>query len=371
MRLAFLQYPCRRAAAVLKRGLRRLAGCACSKSDHARRHSPAGFLGACGLGLLLLFHPAQAARAAQACASNGVPLGEGVAERPALQPLGPDRWWVAAERGEPDAANAGRTAQLLLVRDGARLWLVGSGPTPAFGAALACAVRQTVQRAVTDIVNTRAAPELAMGNAAFPGARLWALPDVARAMQARCLGCQQRLKAQIGAAGASLTPLSIRVPTRHVGVDGQATGRLGPFDWLALPRNASERTLVLRVRADRRADAAPVVLAQGLLWVGDVPDLRGTQADTLRGSWRTLRDWVGDSAVLGEQGGWADGSAIDAHSAYLQALQAVVEPALARGDLWGAAPLDLPAWQALPGYGTRHPLNVQHLWLALEPTIFR
>lgn len=296
-------------------------------------------------------------------------------ELPALQPLGPQRWWVAAERGEPDANNGGRTVQLLLVRDGARVWLVGSGPTPAFGAALACAVRQTVHRAVTDIVNTRAVPELAMGNVAFSGARLWALPDVARAMQARCVSCQQRLKAQLGTAGASLQAADIRAPTRPVGVDGQAAGRLGPFDWLALPRNASERTLALRLRGrsgtDGTAPADGIVLAQGLLWVGDVPDLRGTQASVLLDSWRALRDWVGDAPVLGEQGGLGGARDIDAHTAYLQALHGVIEPALARGDAWGVAPLDLPPWQALPGYALRHPLNVQHLWLALEPTIFR
>jgi hypothetical protein len=273
---------------------------------------------------------------------------------------------VAAERGEPDAANAGRTVQLLLVRDAARLWLVGSGATPAFGAALACAVRQTLRRTVTDIVNTRAAPELAMGNVAFPGARLWALPDVARAMQARCLRCQARLKEQLGAAGASLQPAAIRVPRQNIGRGGQTTGRLGPFDWLALPRKAGERTLVLRLRgADR------VVLAQGLLWADDVPELRDTQPAVLLASWRALRDWVADAPLLGEQGGLSDARDIDAHVAYVQALQAVVETALARGDLWGASPLDLPAWQALPGYGLRHPMNVQHLWLALEPTIFR
>ncbi len=326
-----------------------------------QRHRPTGFHGACFAALWSLLcglHPAQAATACAQRAEAG-PL-------PALQPLGRQRWWVAAERGEPDAANAGRTVQLLLVGDGARLWLVGSGPTPAFGAALACAVRWTLHRSVTDIVNTRAAPELAMGNGAFPGARLWALPDVARAMQARCGVCQARLKDQLGAAGASLQPAAIRAPTRPVGREGQTTGRLGPFDWLALPRSVPERTLVLRLRG-----ADPLVLAQGLLWVGDVPELRGSRADLLLASWRALRDWAAGSPLLGEQGGFGHARDIDAHIDYLQALQAATEAALARGDLWGASPLDLPAWQPLPGYALRHPLNVQHLWLALEPTIFR
>ena len=320
--------------------------------------------------LLLLVWPAPATSAGTNANTAACTGPAASADLPVLQPLGRQRWWVAAARGEPDAVNAGRTAQLLLVRDGRRLWLVGSGPTPAFGAALACVVQRTLHRAVSDLVNTRAAPELAMGNAAFPQARVWALPDVARAMRLHCGDCQTRLKAQLGAAGDSLRAASIRVPTRAIGRDGQAAGRLGPFDWLALPRHAHERVLALRLHASL-AGQEGLLLAQGLLWVGDLPDLRGTEAASLLASWQALRNWAGAAAVLGEQGGLADGQAIESHIAYLQALQGLIGPALARGEVLGSSPLDLPDWQAAPGYALRHPLNVQHVWLALEPALFR
>jgi hypothetical protein len=282
---------------------------------------------------------------------------------PVLQPLGPNTWWLAAARGVPDANNAGVTAQLLVARDADRLWLVGSGPTPDFGAALAVAIQQTTGRKVTDIVHTRAAPELAMGNAAFPNARLWALPEVAQAMQTRCLECQQKLKSQIGAAGASLQPEAIRAPGLH-GVVG--AGPMGPFDWRALPRADGDAVLVLRHRRDA------VVLAQGLLWAGDVPDLRNT-GPAFAESLRALQAWSAGQRLIGEQGGLAQAADIVSHLAYLAALQQAVQQRLQRGEVWGgnAEQIELPAFAHMPSYATRHAANVQHLWLALEPTLFR
>lgn len=285
---------------------------------------------------------------------------------PRLQALGPATWWVAAARGAPDPGNGGVTVQALVARDGeARIWLVGSGPTPAYGARLACAIQAATGAAVTDIVDTRAAPELAMGSVAFAGARIWALPDVMRVMQARCATCQANLKAEIGAvAGASLVPASIRAPTRSVGEGDR--GSVGPFDWIAFERAPGERVLVLRHRADH------VVVAQGLVWAGDVPDLRNLSTAMLERSLVALEDWIGSSdALLGEQGGVADARALRRELDYLAALRGVVAPALARGDLLGQDALELPPYAALPSYAQRHPLNVQHLWAELEPGLFR
>ena len=284
-----------------------------------------------------------------------------------LRPVGPNLWRVAAARGEPDASNAGLTAQLVVVRDGARVWLIGSGPTPAFGAALACAVEHRLGRAVTDVVNTRPAPELAMGNVAFAGARLWALPDVIATMQARCLGCLERLQARIGAAGASLRPEHIRVPALPVGAPGTARGVLGPFAWRAFERAPGERVLVLRHRRER------IVVAQGLLWAGDVPDLRDTRSATLRASLRALRRFAAGARLLGEQGGVAGPSALAQQIAYIDALRRAAWPHLVRGDVDGAAGagVELPAFAGLPGYARLHRLNVQRVWRELEPTIFR
>jgi hypothetical protein len=295
---------------------------------------------------------------------------------PALQPAGQGRWWLPASNREPDADNGGLTAQLVAVREGDRLWLVGSGPTPAFGARLACALRAATGLAVTDIVHTRAAPELAMGNAAFPQARLWALPEVLVAMRARCEECQSRLKGQIGAAGDSLQPGSIRPPTLAIAAPGVGSGQLGPFEWRAVARAPGDRVLVLRHGPSMppvSTDDPGLVIAQGLVWAQDVPDLHGLQSETLQDTWMALQGWVGTARLLGEQGGLSDAKALAEHVAYLTALRSAIAPFLAQGDLWGAVGqgVALPAYRDCPRYDSRHPLNVQRLWLELEPTLFR
>lgn len=281
---------------------------------------------------------------------------------PPLLPVATNVWRVPAAGTEPDPTNGGATIQLVLVRDGMRLWLVGSGPTPAFGAALACAIERMTGRQVTDVVNTRAAPELALGNFAFPRARLWALPDVIVAMRARCAQCQDQLRSRIGAAGESLHPDRIRAPTLAVGRATQATGRLGPFVWHALPRRRGERTLVLRHRG--------IVIAQGLLWPGDVPDLRDTHAATMTTTLHRLRGLSSGAMLLGERGAPAAAAQLDSHLAYLEGLRNSLASQL--GSAEGASvSADLPAFAGLPGYPTTHPLNVQRMWRELELELFR
>jgi hypothetical protein len=314
-----------------------------------------------GLVLTMLSVLAPCAAASDAC------KGIDVTRLPALSKLSRHLWRVAAARGEADESNRGVTTQIVLARDGARLWLIGSGPTPAFGAALSCAVEKTIGRAVTDVINTRPAPELALGNIAFAGARLWALPDVIAAMRARCLQCQERLKARLGAAGASLLPESIRAPSVPVAALGVDAGRLGPFAWRALERQPGERVLVLRHRQDA------VVVAQGLLWADDVPDLQDTRSDAMLASLHALRAFALGSRLLGEQGDVSALSAVTRHIGYIESLRQAVQPHLIRGDVQGAAgaEIELPEFADLPGYALRHPLNVQRVWRELEPTIFR
>ncbi|CAN5466791.1 hypothetical protein BH11PSE9_BH11PSE9_27380 [soil metagenome] len=283
-------------------------------------------------------------------------------------------WRVPAASGEPTPANGGATAQLVLVIDHDRLWtnhdrlwLIGTGPTPAFGAALACDIERTTGRRVTDVIVTRAAPELSMGNVAFANARLWALPDVIDAMRERCGQCMARSKARLGEAGESLSDEAIRVPGRPIGAAHRAEGRIGPFDWLAVERAPGEQVLVLKLKA------SAVVVAQGLLWAGDVPDLRDTRSDAMLASLRALQAFAGGARVLGEQGGVAGLGGIAGHIAYIEALRSAVRGHLARGDVQGAAgsEVDLPAFATLPGYALRHPLNVQRVWRELEPDVFR
>lgn len=302
-------------------------------------------------------------------AADCTPSAQSVPFAPQLHALGAGRWWVAADRGEATPANGGVVAQALLLRAGPRWWLVGSGPTPAWGEALACAARAATgaEAEVGDLIDTRAQPELVLGNAAFPAARVWALADVARAMATRCRDCVARLSERIGAAAASLDADAIRLPTHRLGRHGASQGRLGPFHWWALPRARGERTLVLR------ADDPALLIAQGLVWVGGVPNLRDTDSAVLLASLRRLRGLADGAVVLGEQGGPGSVADIDRHIAYLLALRAAVRAAVERGSdqVAALAAITLPDFADLAGHAEVHALNRQRVWRELEAEAFR
>lgn len=272
-------------------------------------------------------------------------------------PLGGGVWWVPAADGESSPANRGNVSNLLVARDGRRLWLVGSGPSPAFGRALACRARQHFGRAVTDVIDSWARAELVLGNAGFPAARLWAHREVAAAMGEQCPHCIERLRERIGPAATDLGEQPARLPARLL--DG-AQGRLGPFDWWALPRAAGRITTVWRHRA------SGVTSAHGLLWFDGPPDGRDAALQTLAESTARLAGKVtAGTRWIGEQGppGPADAPLLQA--AYWHALLGAAARGVAAGELAGDVP-DMPGWPAALVDHPRHPLNWQRAWRQAE-----
>lgn len=288
---------------------------------------------------------------------------------PALAAVAPGLWRLpVADGAEPDAGNGGRTVQLVFaVDDDGRGWLVGSGPSPAFGGQLAAALAAQGLPPVAAIVHTRAHPALALGNAAFPAATAWALRAVAARMAANCPDCVARLRAELGdGADASLAADAVRVPQSLVDADGATAGRLGPFEWQAASRGPEAPLLLLRHRA------SGAVIAQGLLWAGAVPSLAEADAQALGAAWRALRRQLGPHGrAIGEQGAVAGAASVQRHLDYLDVLRDAVDARLQAGDseAGAAAAIVLPAFAGLPGYGRRHPLNVQRLWREREAAL--
>ena len=326
--------------------------------------------------------PICAASPKLACALDG--SGTGMPPL-VLQAVARDVWRVPVANGEADPGNGGWVTQPVVVRDGARVWLIGSGPTPAQGLRLRCAISAAVGREVTDVINTRAHPELALANLAYAGARVWALDDVAAAMEQRCLQCLDRLRRRLSerdrddpreAAGQAadaispqdpamtLHPLTIRTPDHLLHGD---SGTLGPFDWWAIERAAGERTLLLLHRRSRW------LIAQGLVWAGDVPNMRETTLDEMAAALERLRKIAvrpDVRGVLGEQGEPGSASDVMDHLEYLAQLRQRTEQALDRGDVEGARPIELPAFADRPGYAAYHGLNRQRVWRLLERRLF-
>ena len=84
-----------------------------------------------------------------------------------FEPLGDGLWRIPAEAGEADARNRGRVSNLLLARAGegreASLWALGSGPSPAFGRALACQARRRLGLPIRQAISPWTRPEAVLG----------------------------------------------------------------------------------------------------------------------------------------------------------------------------------------------------------------
>lgn len=284
----------------------------------------------------------------------------GACELLPLVPLGAGLWWVPAAGADSDAANRGHAAHVLLARQGGRLWALGAGPTPAWGARLACTARRQLGRAVDDVVVPWAQAELALGLRGVGAARSWAHAQVADAMHEQCPHCVDRLRQRLGPAAADLGDDPAQQPARRF---TGAQGRLGPFDWWALPRSADRVATVWRHRA------SGVTFAPGLLWGDGPPDLRDTDVALFARSLQALlaglppaTRWVGQTGAL------LDAAQLRAQLAYVQALQAAAVQALEAGQLSAAAPALSASADVLPapGVAERHALNWQRVWRQAE-----
>lgn len=296
---------------------------------------------------MVLFAAALLAVAVQACPVPAWPI----------ETIGPDVWLVRGAVGDATSDNRGRTSNLMVVRHERRVWLVGSGPSPASARALDCQLRRDFGLRVTDVIAPWARPELVLGQRAWPRATRWAHADIRRSMQKRCAACVPALRARIGDAAADLgTADPVLLPERLLQGDH---GELGPFRWWRLRRGDEHSVTLWRLR-DR-----PLWLAHGLLWSDGPPDAREADVATLADSIERLQRLVmadGPGArCVPEQGGLLDPLAVAAQLSYWRNLRAAAAQATRRGEVEGSPPapgLAGPAaWESHP----RHALNWQRV----------
>lgn len=328
----------------------------------------AGVLRRAGLGLLLALAVPLAAQAA--CTGLAQPLQPWPA-------LGPGVWWLPAARGDSSPANRGQVSNLLLVRDGdgksVRWWLVGSGPSPAFGRALACQIRRQLGARATDVISPWARPELVLGMAGLQAAaprhaiRHWAHAQVALAMAAQCPHCVERLALRLGPAASDLGDDPIRLPDQRLTGD---QGRLGPFDWWTLPRSDGRVVTVWRLA---RPGRPALWLAPGLLQGDGPPDGRDADLALLAPSAQRLADLAAADGLaalfLGEQGPPLPAGAPLQHARYWADLLARARAAVLHGDDETAP---APGWPGLPAGWAQapwHALNWQRAWRQAEAAV--
>jgi hypothetical protein len=278
-----------------------------------------------------------------------------------LQALAWQVWWIAGAPGDASAENRGAISNLLVVAQGRRTWLLGSGPSSAYGRALACQIRRQLGRRVTDVIAPWPRPELVLGQAGLGPVRRWAHADVASTMRERCLRCVERLRQRLGAAAGDLGPTPIALPTRLL---HGSHGQLGPFLWWRLERTPGTPVTIWRL-ADQ-----PLWSGHGLLWADDAPDLRDASLAAMQAATRELQTLAeGDGAAarwLPEQGAIQNADAPQRHLRYWRALQAAVSAAYERGETGSEAPATLAELPDAWPLGLRHQLDWQHVWRSTE-----
>lgn len=304
---------------------------------------------------------------------------------PAIAPwqsLAPGLWWLPGAAGDSDAGNRGAISNLLLAIDGERTWLIGGGPSLAYGRALAADIGCRLGRTVTDAVAPWPRPELVLGLAglsdptmAAAPVRLWAHADVAAAMDERCSHCVERLALRLAEHADDLgDPRQIPRPD-HL-LQG-AAGEIGPWRWWRIERTPGTATTVWQHQP------SGVVSAHGLSWSDGAPDLRDATLEGILAAVERLLDlqaslsadpdarplrWVPEQGPVGTP---AARSAPAAQAAYWRALREAVDAALAAGQgETEPPPARLPGVPSELTQGERHALNWQRAWREREDKAF-
>lgn len=281
-----------------------------------------------------------------------------------LLPLAADLWWLAAHEGDADAANRGVVSNVLLAPHQGSLWLLGSGPSPAFGRALLREIRRRWPLQSLELISTWAHPESVLGVSGMPQARHRAHTEVAQQMQQRCPGCLQRLAARMGEASADLEVSAASTPIRIPGLQFTgSSGRLGPFEWHRRRRAADVTVTVWRHRA------SGLVHAPGLIWGDAPPDGRDADVFDLAAELADLLNWGRQAGVqrwLGQQGREVGTPMVESAAAYWRLLTERAMQGQDSGDDGHRPPEDLPG---VPPHWLTHPLhglNWQRSWRQAE-----
>lgn len=308
---------------------------------------------------LWLFGLPDPVRAEPAAATEAVPWNASdLAAR--LHRLEGDLCLLQAHEGDADARNRGWVSNVLIAPQGRLLWILGSGPSPAFGAALSALCESLWPRARRLVVSPWAHPESVLGLSGLVHAQHIAQSEVAEQMARRCPGCLERLAHRMGGAAVDLGQSPIRLPDRTL--DG-ASGTLGPFDWDLLRRAPDVAVTVWRHRA------SGLVFAPGLLWGDSPPDARDGALDDLQAAARALVHdprWRTSARWIGQQGGEVDGSVPRQTAAYWVGLERQAEQAIERGDDGFTPPRVMPGVPSPWLHRPQHELNWQRVWRQVE-----
>ncbi|MEQ8232636.1 MAG: quinoprotein relay system zinc metallohydrolase 1 [Gammaproteobacteria bacterium] len=167
--------------------------------------------------------------------------------------IAPDTWLVRGSTAHFSMANGGNIANCAFIATGSGAVVIDTGPSARYGEALRALVEHTTGEPVVRVYNTHHHPDHFLGNQAFAGIPIHALPDTRRAMAEQAEAFSDNLYRLLGTWMKGTVP---HLPT----VD-------------ALPGEISIGSRRLELFAYRGHTAGDLVIldhATGTLFVGDL-----------------------------------------------------------------------------------------------------
>lgn len=277
---------------------------------------------------------------------------------PVWRALGEGVYVVQGKNQDVMQSNAARVVNTGVVDTGNGVLIIDPGPTYLWGMEVNKLVALHLHKKIRWVVNTHAHPENVLANSAFVGVPIYASQTTSQLMRKRCKACLARLSQTVGKSGMRGTKI---VLPNHNLKDGQRL-KLGNaiFDIRVFTQAHSYGdTTLFNVNSH-------TLFAGGLVYKDRLPEMFEADIDGWLNALNELKK-LPIQTIVGAGMGSGD-EALLATETYLQTLRRAVWRRLEAGEdeSIAASALQLTEWQHWHGYGSRHMLNVQHVWLQLE-----
>jgi len=288
------------------------------------------------------------------CATNTLAAP---ASTPHLQQLGPDTYVFPGRNAYADRPNDGRVVNTGVIVGTTGVLVVDPGPHIRAGTMLATAIRNELGRPVVGVINTHAAPEYVLGNAAFADLPIYASAATRQLMSSRCSACLQRLTTLLGQRAMRGTTIVLPNHTLEAGDGLQIQGAM--VDIRVFEQAHSVGDLALFVPGSR------TVFGGALAYRNRIPDMREASVYGWLRAIGELESWP--VRWFAGAGFGTPRQTLQATRHYLETLERLIAAQIRRGgELADLQPPGQQPWTRWTGFLHQHPLNVQRVWREIE-----
>lgn len=234
--------------------------------------------------------------------------------------------------------------------------VIDTGPSRLYGEQMLAAIRTITDKPIAKIYLTHHHPDHFLGNQAFPGATIAALPETIQAIKAEGEGLSENMYRLVG---DWMLGTEVVVPTEAV---------------TASPVTQAGRTLdLIPVNGHTAADLAILDRKSGVMFAGDVVfhNRTATTPHATLADWylalETLKAQTFQFLVPGHGPVETDGRSIEQTLAYLKWLEATLRTAAEEGmEMTEVMAIEIPStFDSLDVRNLEFKRSVSHLWPAL------